>query len=358
MREVSRFEANLLEILRSFLGEVPRVRALTLMTRPLTRPKCLGRDAVQLVQEVLAKGVVRQLARGGWRKERFLRDGKPVAGRLWRRSPPDELALEFSRNTLDFLIWATAQNVADKNAVWRPLPEVPLTLGDRYLLFRAYATLRFTPIHQHWQTSPVFAGHGLCGLSFPEDLHEQSIDHWDFGDWTGPEGAFILESMQRELAARWLDLERSKGQIVVAQQMRALGRGQRRVLDAFLVATEKANRRDLARFLLTVALELLPDSGYGTGWVASLDVRELRMVERTETQRAAFTLLDALRRLEQWQQRAQGIGYLDEEYASAQLYKADWEDHSGNALCNQARTILARWNPLQQADCSSAEENV
>ena len=63
-------------------------------TPPRTdRPKCLSADAVHLVLDSLSKGCVLYLVRaGGWKRDRFLRDGEPKFGRLWERSPVEKLA--------------------------------------------------------------------------------------------------------------------------------------------------------------------------------------------------------------------------------------------------------------------------
>src|SRR4051812_9358011 len=104
MRTVSRFEMNLLRVLHAVLQRAPIGPALVLLARPHARPKCLSRDAVELIQDTLAKGCVQFLARHGWMRERFLRDGKIAAGRLWERTPAAELGLTFSRHALEFLI--------------------------------------------------------------------------------------------------------------------------------------------------------------------------------------------------------------------------------------------------------------
>src|SRR5262245_21587153 len=105
MKSVSRFEANLLRILQFFLRAAPLEQVQSLIGGRLQVPKCLSRDAVGLVQDTLAKGCTRVLAGGlpgpfgrlgGWRRERFLRDGRIAEGRLWERTPPAELGLGFS----------------------------------------------------------------------------------------------------------------------------------------------------------------------------------------------------------------------------------------------------------------------
>src|SRR5262245_18357958 len=99
MKVISRFEANLVRILRYFLqrGD-PAEQVLPWLVKPCPKPRCLSRATVALVQEPLAKGCMHLLARrGGWQRERHLRGERVVAGRLWQRTPVADLGLRFSR---------------------------------------------------------------------------------------------------------------------------------------------------------------------------------------------------------------------------------------------------------------------
>ena len=134
MKRVSRFEHNLLRLLHFFLRQAPAQQALPLLEAAPARPECLGRDAVDLVKDALAKGCVLLLTRlGGWRRERHLRDARIVEGRLWERTPPEQLGLTFSRNTLDFLMWEAAKKPDKDKTGWQP-PVEPTT-GDLVLLY-------------------------------------------------------------------------------------------------------------------------------------------------------------------------------------------------------------------------------
>src|SRR5205823_1688148 len=53
---VSRFEANLLRILRFFLKQAPAEQAMKLINDRMDRPKCLSAAAVELVEDSLSKG--------------------------------------------------------------------------------------------------------------------------------------------------------------------------------------------------------------------------------------------------------------------------------------------------------------
>ena len=57
-RQVSKFEFNLLRVLRFLLGHFPGDQGLQLVRASIARPECLGPAAVQLVKDHLAKGCV------------------------------------------------------------------------------------------------------------------------------------------------------------------------------------------------------------------------------------------------------------------------------------------------------------
>src|SRR5688500_5233010 len=88
---VSKFEYNLLRILRFLLGHTPAEQAAPLVYAKFSPPPpCLSRTCVRLVQDMLSKGLVIHLVRaGGWRRERFLKENQPVEGRVWERVPLD-----------------------------------------------------------------------------------------------------------------------------------------------------------------------------------------------------------------------------------------------------------------------------
>src|SRR5205085_4133888 len=104
-----------------------------------------------------------------------------------------------------------------------------------------------------------FVRHGLCRLAYPEDYAAAPDVTANFAPWTGGVGACMLEALQPELAARWVQVEAAKSRITEWQRMRDLGRSQERVLTAFLDAVEAAGRQDLARFLLRAAHRLLTE---------------------------------------------------------------------------------------------------
>jgi len=343
MRSVSRFEANLLGLLQCLLQRAPRQRALQWIGR-LRPPPCLSRTAVELLQDHLGKGCVGLLARTGWRRERHLRGGRVREGRLWERTPPAELALTFSQQSLNFLLWLAAPDPADQKARCKPAPQA-LASGDRMLLYWALVALRDTEAIRRLREHTCFIGDGLCRLAFPEEFaHVETLPDWS--PWTTGVGSDILEALQLPLSERWLQLENDKERIGDWKRMRDLGRSQGRVLRSFGEAMTAAGRRDLARFLLRALWLLLRNKPPVGRWIGSLDVRTLRLAERLETYRAALALVKHSEALQQWERQARLVSYFDDDYAASQLWKSDWEHFAGEEMCEHARRILGEIEPL------------
>jgi hypothetical protein len=349
MKAVSQFEANLLHLLHGFLRRVPRQQVRLLAQESLPRPDCLSRAAVELVKEALAKGCVQILAeQGGWRRERHLRRERAVEGRLWERTPPSELGLQFSRRTMEFLIWITSVRLEEARTTVAVAPE-ELTPADCLLFYLAYDALLLPERAARLGAHPVFFRGVLCRLAFAGNFARSPQDDVpDFLPWTAGPGACILEALQPELANRLIQGERRKGQLKDGQTMRAVGEDQVRVLEAFLQAVDQAQRPDLARFLLLAAADLLPEGVTAEAWVGSLTSAGARLADRAETYRAALAFPRLLLRLRQWAQRAGGVGFLDEGYAASQLWKADWERLEGDGLCRRAEAVIRQVDPMRQ----------
>ena len=350
MRTVSRFEANLMQILHCALGRAPLSQTLPLIVRSVDRPPCLGRDCVELIQQALANGIVSMLAaNGGWQQERFLRgtaDERAIsAGRLWQRTKPAQLGLEFSVNSVDFLMWLTA--TSPTKARWKPHKLVELTTGDRFLVYLAYRMLRNTEAGSVWCKQPLVHTNGLCTLMFADDFVDYKVvPEPDFSPWLTPAGIGILESAQDELADRWVEMERVKAQVITPARMRIFGQIQETVVKGYLDAIDNANRRDLSRFLLMVADRVLKDSPSMHHWTGGLKVDGLRIADRISTYESAFSLLRQLERLSQWEESSRNVGYFDENYAASQLWKADWERFHAGDRCEAASQIIRQAEPM------------
>jgi hypothetical protein len=222
------------------------------------------------------------------------------------------------------------------------LPYEELLTGDWLLFYFAYTAVRTSAIGVELRRHTPFRANALCRLAFAEDFADVPAVP-DFGPWTVGVGACILEALQGELSERWVDSERAKAGIGDGKTLRPLGESQERVLEAYLAALEAAGRRDLARFFLAGLGEVLGDGDNPYQWVEKVDLSRERLADRMETYRAILAPLVKLQRLEVWTNWARGIGFLDEDYAAAQLWKEDWEGAHGDELCRKAHAIIRRW---------------
>jgi hypothetical protein len=349
MHQVTRFESTLLKILHAMVGRAPAAQVLKLLVRRWARPRCLSRQCVDLVKDALSKGCTWWLATGGWRSETFLRGDAAAEGRLWQRTPPADLGLEFSAYALDFLIWLTEADVSG-DAVWQPYEEDSLATGDRLLLALSLDAVADTEIGMHWAASPPFANDGLCALLHPELMaHAATRFSPTFEPWLTPAGQTILEAAQHRLARSWHALETAKATMISRDRMTALGRAQRQTLHAFFAAIDRAGRRDLARWVLIALEDAVADSPDVSRWIGALDVKGLRVAQRTEIYRSAVAFLAAAAQLSHWQQQAVGTGYFDEGYAASQIWKSDWERYNGQAAIATAQRVARDAEPLVRA---------
>lgn len=333
---VTRFEADLLSILQGFLGRFPRSQLLVLLSRKQSPPPCLSKTCIALVEDTLAKGATLLVARDAWQEETYLREDRAVTGRLWERTTPGELGLTFSRQSLSFLIWATANDVGQRGDAWSF--HLPLELGDRWLLVTAFGALYNSRLSPLWAERHPWRGDAFCRLLYATDFDSMSTRPLDFAPWLTPAGCAVLEASQAYLAARWCAMEQDKARLPNAHQLRAAAASQTQVLEAFLDAIDLANRRDLARFLL-VAGERLLLSDMHQAAPAHASQRELRLADRQQALRDMQVVPQHFSRLTSWQAESRRIGYFDEGYQAAQLWKRDWEMYRGDEQAAAAHRL-------------------
>jgi hypothetical protein len=349
-RQVSKFEFNLLRILRFFLGHFPPDQGLQLVRAAVSRPECLGADAVQLVKDSLAKGCVLFLVReGGWRDDRYLRANTPTPGRVWERIPLDERALSFSAAVVEFMMWATAEKVNESKTALDARAE-DLTPADEFFFWRAFDACRADPdLAAVLRRKACFKRNPFCWIASPGDLTD--ADEPEVADmqplFTGLR-AVMLECLQPHLANRWIRSERAKGQIGDWRKMRQQGRAEYAALRAFLEAAEKAGRTDLARFVLRTNATLFTCELSPVFWTGGLQGSgPPRLADRLDTQRSALAVPRLMEVLDGWQQRARSVGYFDEGYAASQLWKQDWEAADGDRVAARARAAVEMIEPLR-----------
>jgi len=350
-KSVSRFEANLLRILRFFLRQTPAEQAMRLVNDRLDRPPCLSAVAVELVKDSLAKGCVLYLVRAGaWKRDRFLRDGEPKFGRLWDRSRIERIALEFSPHVLEFLMWITAFKPKEERTVFS-VEEGEQTAADRLFFFLAYEALRSDgELANRLRGFPAFGENALIWLAYPNDFVGEAFAVIPLFDvWFSEPGSTILESLQPMLENRWLEIERSKGQVGDWTALGQQGQVQGRMLEVFTQAANNAGRRDLVRFLLSTMARVLatPDMA-PTFWTGGLQgAGPTRLADRLTTQRNALALLRNAERFRDWEGDARRSGYLDEDFAASKFWLSEWERFNFTTIAERAAHVLNELEPLR-----------
>lgn len=351
-RQVSKFEFNLLRILRFMVGHFPADQGMQLVRAAVTRPDCLAEGAVDLVKDTLAKASVLFLVRqGGWRNDKYLRDNQPVPGRVWERVPLDERSLEFSRPVLEFLMWATAEKVNDTKTAWDAAPKA-LTPADELFFWMAFDAVRADPdLLAVFRRKDAFRLNPLCWISFPGDMVEgDEATPPSFAPLFEGQRAVILECLQKHLEHRWTRSERMKGQIGDWKRMRQQGRAEFAALGAFLKAAgpDAAKRMDLARFVLRTNASLFTGDMTPVFWTGGLQGSgPPRLADRLDTQRSALAVPRQMEVFEGWQAWARDVPFYDPDYPASQLWKLDWEAVNGERVSARARAAVEMLEPLR-----------
>jgi hypothetical protein len=269
-----------------------------------------------------------------------MRQQRLVSGRLWERHTSDEMSLEFTSLTLEFLFWLTADHQRDV-ALRATQEPARFTTGDALFQLIAYRRLRGTPIHAALQRWPLMGHNAVALLSYPSELTHSVLQagNVDWSSWiTGPQ-SWCLEALQWQLADQWVASELQKVQDEDPSGVLQVAADQQEVLDALYGYLNQTHRWDLARFLLIAVQRLLNDASY---WghvqrrVCGLKVPE----ERVRWGLASTVVVRQLRKLHDWERQARQIGYYDAGYASAQLWLDAWEVAGGRGLCDRLNALL------------------
>jgi len=219
------------------------------------------------------------------------------------------------------------------------------------LFFLAYEALRADPdAAAALRSSPAFGGNALVWLAHPNDFAgEAHATVPCFDGWLTEPGSFVLEALQPVLEHRWLEVERTKGQVGDWNQLGQQGQVQGQVIEAFAEAVNRAGRRDLVRFLLAVMSRLLatPDMA-PTFWTGGLQGSgPPRLADRLATQRNALAVLRSAERFRAWEREARRSGYLDEDYAASKFWLGEWERFNFAAVADRAERVLQQVEPLR-----------
>jgi hypothetical protein len=321
---VARSEDELIKLARGLVGAgrpPSRVRA----AKPI---ETIGPTAMKLLQQTLARGVIATLLRGGgWETRRTLVNGHSRRGRLWERHaslPP----LHFGPASFALLIWLHDEDLVRPTRQLERNPNT--TLADDVLHYLACEQLTRAGVDV---CQPAFLHSPLCQLGFCEFLvgDGASLPAVDFGPLVAGPGSIIVEALQTNLVARWLDSEQRKGTIVLLDEMTRIGRAQDHVLGAWFAALDRVDprRRDLAAFVAEAARQLLarglerrcPDHRW---WIRSLSL-QAPLAARQGAFTAAAAFLRGVGRLGRWLDEAGLVAYFDDDYEAAQLLLANWQ---------------------------------
>lgn len=349
MRTVSRFESNLLQILRGIFRSTARRKMLRLLNQPSEQPKCLSGDAVFLIEDTLSKGAIETLATlGGWRNESFLRNGERHSGRLWNRIPIDERSLTFSEDSLRFLLCLTATEFSNETVreTFRFEPRLQLTTGDQLLFFWAYESVRESAAGEHWRGWQLFVSNPFCRLIFPEDFGEAIGLSCNFEQQFETSSAFVWEALLPQIANRWMSIERAKFTNTSAAEVRSIGQSQIFTARQFFESASASGRRDLTRWFFETTRLFFADNPPTDQWTNHLNVQGLRMADRVETYRGALSLAQLFGDIDRWQADARAIGYLHEDYRAAQFWLEMWEQFNGDMLSSTAKRLVRSVDPI------------
>lgn len=330
---VSRSEAELITLTRAILSSGPRyLPSLRQHPKRAARLTTIGPTAMGLLAQTLARGVsLELLRRGGWQTRRTLVDGHPKRGNLWQRHttlPP----LSFGPASFELLAWLRSEDVgAPSRELSHDLSRgsAPSIADELLHYFAAEHILRAGGDLQQ----PAFLRSPLCQLGYADALASaQALPQLDLRELVRGPSAIILEALQPDLSARWIAMERAKGELGRVEVMTQIGQAQAQVLTSLFRAVDLVapRRRDLADFLARAARELLargpkrccPDHRW---WIRGLDLRApLSARQAAFVGSAAF--LRGVGRLGVWLEEAGLVAHFDEDYAAAQLMLSAWND--------------------------------
>ena len=351
MPTLPQFEFRLNQILRCMLGKLSVVQAHSFFVSTEPRPICLSRACVRLAEDTLRKGVTQMLATDGAAVERFLSTQNPTedvsSGRIWERHASDQMGLSFSKNSLELLIWLTAESFVQTKLHPRIEPE-RYTLGDRLLEWLlATRTGEQFPLSR-FLLMPTIQANPLIRLTLPHQLtarfalerSEIPGVETDWAEWFSPQNSWLLEALQSRLAKAVAESDRKKLALDDPAKIRTLGELQTQEAARFLETADSTGRRDLGIFLLRGARDCLNHPIPAD----RIDVSALTLNERTATYSADLSLFQTVQRLQTWQQEARSAGFYDEGYRASQHWKSIWDALDGD-------TIAARATELLQSTC-------
>lgn len=375
------FEARMASIVQAIFGRrttsriVERSRSGEFERLGFAKLKAGGvsPEARDWIVGALGRGMVEFFARRGIDEETFLGpgglDARPVTGSLWERHGPEKLRFDFSPASLEFLIWlaatwrradSTPRNTGDGDVH----PRQSATAADELLTLIAYRALRGDAPCPAFRSSPLVRRNFLVRLFFPTDfpIESESDSTSDLPNptpWLSEDRVWALETLQSDLAEAWRSTDAAVRAANSIEAFHGMTAARDATLDAFLDAIERAERRDLARFLLDMAVRMSESRADWRGvpwWRRDLRFEEPRMADRPELVRLLLGPLDRLTRLAQWRSRALATDRFDEGYQAARHWLSVWNSRAGDDLIAFVDRIRAEADPLNRSNRVSDDD--
>lgn len=306
-------EDNLLTLARAAVGEVSPVDFHRLLVTSVEPPGKLGPTSRRLLSQVLSRGLVLALARGGgWRKLQ----GK----RLWERREAPPLA--FTGNLIHLLQWMLRTPLGDADVPALVL-KAPLTPAEEAVLLLLFSRLQGSGCEATVARQAPLRDSPLCVLAFAGELARHRPLEKVPPVSVEQHGVFI-EGLSDVLSSAWLRVERLRPGLERPTVAITIGEAQAAALESFFEVIDRAGRRDLAGFLLDAAVVALEHPLTATEYVASLN-QDTPLRERTEARRAAGALLRGVGRLRAWDAEHRAVRFIDDGYDLAQELVRAWE---------------------------------
>lgn len=316
MLDVSASEFDLITLTRAIVGLGDPAPTLLRTETKLSAP---SPACVSILKETLAKGCIRRLAVGGWRNQNRVSSGERTTGRLWERYPAP--AFEFTKASENLLRWLSKHSLVLDPP---PLTGPPGSLGDELVFFLAMEAAASGSVEDSLARQPAFQGSALCWLGFADVLSAAPVKIEELPDFSVLADGVVIEGLEDDLGARWIDMEHRKGEIVKCERMVRVGEVQREVLTAFFAAIEAAGRRDLCRFAVIAGAALGEGEPDSELWIAAL-AGATKLSERMGAREAAMAFVAALEIPAAWVEAARGAHFIDDDYAAGQILLEIWE---------------------------------
>lgn len=330
---ISRAETNVLTLARVAVGIIPATDAMRLLVSGVSIPQKLGPTAREAISDTLSRGTVLSLARnGGW-----IPAGEK---RLWERGPAPKL--EFTANVVRIFNWVlgTPLTEADPPAL---TIKGALTVAEDALMAQLLDRLRGTGVEGTVARQPAFrkapltvlAHAGLMGREAALDPIP-AIDVAAHGVW--------IDGLRTLFARNWLHVEKLRRDITEPPVLSRIGKAQTDALDSFFAIINKAERHDLATFLIDAATQWVTPDRKGDDFTRSMAM-DAPLRERTDARRRSAAMLRALTTLREWDQQHRSVRFIDDGYDLAQRLVADWE-RLGERGFQRAQELVAELDAI------------